>query len=237
MHGKSRDRGYPLIGNQHDPGAALFGGSGKFQHAGVIAADIEEHHDIALPEVEGILRPVRRRRRDQGHMWPCHLQMHGKVTGDGMGDATAAAVDAALSVIEQADDLIEDAVVEQPERAREVFRSGDGEAIQDMGIGRVGRPALLLGDRILQLRREFGAQFFLKGGKPAEAQLLRQAQDAGCRDVGLARELGDAGQPRHGIVGKERCHQLPLGGGQLGGLEAQAFCNRWHGGFPDSAAL
>ena len=52
MHGKSRDRGYPLIGNQHDPGAALFGGSGKFQHAGVIAADIEEHHDIALADVE-----------------------------------------------------------------------------------------------------------------------------------------------------------------------------------------
>mgnify|MGYP003486834286 FL=1 len=59
-------------------------------------------------------------------MRPCHLEMHGKVTGDGMGDATAATVDAALAVIEQADDLIEDPVVEQPERAREVFRRGDG---------------------------------------------------------------------------------------------------------------
>ena len=93
MHGKSRDRGNPLVGNEHDLGAALSGGSGKFQHAGVIAADIEEDEHVLLADVEQVLRPEGLRGGNEAHAGPRHLQVGGEIAGDGPGDAPAGDVD------------------------------------------------------------------------------------------------------------------------------------------------
>ena len=223
MHGQPRDRGNPLVGNEHDPGAALFGGRGEFQHAGVIAADIEDHHHVALADIEHVLRPVRRGRRDQRDFGPGHLQMRGEIGCERVADAPAAQMNPAPAVGEKRHHGIEGPVVEQLQRSRQVLHCGDGEAVEDMSIGRIGRPSVMLGDRILQLRREFGAEFLLERRKSGEAELLRQPEDAWRRHAGLAGELGDADQSGHRIVGKERRHELALGGREAGGFQAQSL--------------
>ncbi len=83
-------------------------------------------------------------------------------------------MDVALAVGEQGDDGIEDPVIEELQGAREVLDGGAREAVEDMRVGSIRRPAVVLGDRVLKLRRKLGAQLLLEARKTGKADLLGQ---------------------------------------------------------------
>ena len=72
---------------------------------------------------------------------------------------------------------------------------GAREAVEDMRVGSIRRPAVVLGDRVLKLRRKLGSQLLLEARKTGKADLLGQAQDARCRHRRLAGEDLKKGSP------------------------------------------
>ena len=132
----------------------------------------------------------------------------------------------ALAVGQQRHDGVEGAVVHQLQRAREVFHGRAWRSVLRMwvsGASAAQRSCLAMG--FCSWAESSRAELLLKGGKAGKAQLLGQAQHGGGGDIGLAREVGDAAQARHRIVGEQGRHQLALGGGQLARHQAQAFGN------------
>jgi hypothetical protein len=83
-----------------------------------------------------------------------------------------------------------------------------GEAIEDMRARRIGRPAVMLGDRVGYRRLEFLMKARLKFGITLETDLLHHAGDRRRRHAGILGHSRDAAESGNRIVVEKRRCQL-----------------------------
>ncbi len=214
------------IGEQHDPGMARLGRAGYPQGLGLIAAVVEQQHQVLALDIEQAVRQLRIVFQQQA-AGAHQAQVVEQVVGEETAEASAKAVHRV-------------AVVLQPvhEHAH-VFGLGQGLGVlqRALAVRQVAAPGVALSH--LRPGAEQGAggpqavvhvaeQGFLEFAVAAETELFHQPHDGRITDPGVFRQARHRSQAVARVVVEQRAHHLAFRGRQVEGRVGDQVFERGH---------
>ena len=194
----------------------MLGCFGESDRVLLVAAHVEENHDVPPREIEQRVGSPLRGVRDQARARPQLVEMGVQHLRAGLRETPSAGVDRPPTVRQQLDHGIELAPRQVGECRLDTVDEGIARDVEEMIAALLRRASAVEAKRRVDACGDIVFERALKVGVAGEADLVCEAQDRRPTHARTRGEPRHGVETRHQVAGEERSRHAPLRPGQFG---------------------